>query len=297
MNRQPLKMNSGSAQTTIGAISSDGLTLPAEQETMTQATTDSVSVNRWTPQASTAADDLLAEEVAVALCYNGTCHLVMMASPSDLADFALGFSLSEGILQSPDELYDLSINPCAEGIEVNLTISTRRAQVLKQQKRNLTGRTGCGLCGADSLKHAIRPVSRITPQAPISDAAIQRAVAQLDANQPLQQQTGAVHGAAWCNAEGEIVQLKEDVGRHNAMDKLIGSLVHSNSDFSQGFLLISSRASYEIVHKAAAIGIGNLVAVSAPTALAIRLAKQANINVTGFARNNRHVRYSQAQQD
>lgn len=282
-------------QPTVEVICDETERPAVNQPSVTTPTTDSVSVNRWTPQACTATDDQLAEEVAVALCYNGICHLVMMASPCDLADFALGFSLSEGILQSPDELYDLSITASADGIEVNLTISTRRAQALKQQKRNLTGRTGCGLCGTDSLKHAIRPVSRISPQAPISDEAIQRAVAQLDDNQPIQQQTGAVHGAAWCNIEGDIVQLKEDVGRHNAMDKLIGSLVNSNSDFSQGFLLISSRASYEIVHKAAAIGIGNLVAVSAPTALAIRLAKQANISVIGFARNNRHVRYCQSQ--
>ncbi|MFT6916395.1 MAG: FdhD protein [Motiliproteus sp.] len=234
----------------------------------------------------------MAEEVPIALCYNGISHAVMMASPCDLEEFALGFSLSEEIVEQPQQLYSIEIIPRTEGIEINLQVSARQEQLLKQRQRNLTGRTGCGLCGGDSLSTAIRPVKAVTHAPNLSDAAVQQSIAQLQAHQPLQALTGAVHGAAWCSLEGEILQLREDVGRHNALDKLIGALVGMQTDLSQGFLLISSRASYELIHKAASVGIGNLVAVSAPTALAIRLAEQAGIQVIGFAREGRHVRYT-----
>lgn len=258
-------------------------------------TSGSVSVSRWHDEAVSAAIDTLAEEIPVALCYNGISHMVMMASPCELEDFALGFSLSEGILEHPDELYSIEIRPRAEGIEIDLSIAARREQGLNQRKRNLTGRTGCGLCGTDSLQGAIRPVNRVASSPAPSDAAVQRAISQLQDQQPLQAITGAVHGAAWCSPEGNIQYLREDVGRHNALDKLIGTLVRTGTDRRDGFLLMSSRASYEIVHKAAAVGIGNLVAVSAPTALAIRMASQAGVNVIGFARAGRHVRYNAPQ--
>ncbi len=253
--------------------------------------TDSQEVQRWQSGSLSATQDMLIEETPVALCYNGISHLVMMVSPVDLEDFALGFSLSEGILESADELFQLDRRSLPEGIELNLTIAARRQNALQQGKRNLTGRTGCGLCGTDSLQNAIRPVNRVKPSPGPVDTAIQRATAQLAAHQPLHALTGAVHGAAWCSLEGEILLLREDVGRHNALDKLIGALARSNTDYSRGFLLMSSRASYEIVHKAAAAGIGHLVAVSAPTALAIRVANQAGISVTGFARKGSHVHY------
>ncbi|MEH6627530.1 MAG: formate dehydrogenase accessory sulfurtransferase FdhD [Motiliproteus sp.] len=256
------------------------------------ATKQPVSVTRWRADGIEVTADQLAVETPVALCYNGICHLVMMLSPQDLDDFALGFSITEGIIESPQELHQLDFNSSAEGIEINLSIAARRERGLKQRKRNLTGRTGCGLCGTDSLQQAIRPVNPVISTESPSDVAVQQAVAQLDRHQPLQQLTGAVHGAAWCNLEGEILCIREDVGRHNALDKLIGALLCAEVDLSEGFVLISSRASYEMVHKVAAVGIANLVAVSAPTALAIKLAKEAGVNVIAFAREGSHVRYT-----
>ncbi|UTW13153.1 formate dehydrogenase accessory sulfurtransferase FdhD [Marinobacterium rhizophilum] len=236
------------------------------------------------------ATDCIAEEVPVALVFNGISHAVMMASPSDLDDFALGFSLTEGILQHPDELYDIEVVQEARGISVQMQISAQRLAQLKQARRNLTGRTGCGLCGTESLEQAIRPIARV--QAPkLSDQAIQRALADLQQHQPLQGLTGASHGAAWCNADGEILLAREDVGRHNALDKLIGALIKARLPLENGFALVSSRASYEMVQKSCSAGIGALVAVSAPTALAIEQAQQAGLMLVGFARPGRHVIY------
>ncbi|MFC6672156.1 formate dehydrogenase accessory sulfurtransferase FdhD [Marinobacterium aestuariivivens] len=238
------------------------------------------------------AEDCIAVEVPVALVYNGISHAVMMATPADLEDFALGFSLTEGILRSPDELYDLEVREEAAGIAVQLEISAQRLAELKQRRRNLAGRTGCGLCGTESLSQAIRPVAAV--QAPhIGDDAIQRALAELQRHQPLQQDTGATHGAAWCGFDGRIRLAREDVGRHNALDKLIGALVRDGVDLSRGFALVSSRASYEMVQKSCSAGIGCLVAVSAPTSLAIEQAREAGLLLVGFARSGRHLIYNQ----
>ncbi len=252
----------------------------------------SVSVSRWEQGDLSLADDKVAEEVAVALVYNGISHVVMMTSPNDLKDFALGFSMTEGILTSADELYDIELQQHDAGVEVRLNIASQRMMQLKQQRRNLTGRTGCGLCGAESLEQAVRPIKVLNSPNTISDEAIQNAVVKLEDNQPQQALTGACHGAAWCNHQGEILMVREDVGRHNALDKLIGSLIREGIDMQQGFVLISSRASYEIVQKVTAVGIGTLVAVSAPTGLALRLARNAGLQLVGFARPKRHVRYS-----
>lgn len=243
----------------------------------------------------------IAEETAVALVYNGISHVVMMATPADLAELALGFSLSEGIITDPLEISEIEICPQPLGIEVNITISSRAMWQLKQQRRNITGRTGCGLCGAESLQQAMRaraptaatPVT--TSAGSISDAAIQQAVAQLHQYQPLQQLTGAVHGAAWCDNQGNIIVTKEDIGRHNALDKLIGALLTGSApapDLKAGFAFVSSRASYEMVTKASSAGISMLVAVSAPTSMAISLARQHGLTLVGFARNGRHTFYT-----
>lgn len=240
--------------------------------------------------------DLVAEEVPVAMVYNGISHAVMMATPADLEDFALGFSLTEGIIQNPAELFDLELDWQAEGVTVAMRINGERLSALKQQRRNMTGRTGCGLCGTESLEQAIRPIPRVPPQVAITDVAIQRAIDGLKAHQPLQAKTGATHAAAWCAADGAILAVREDVGRHNALDKLIGSQQRTGRGllpgFNQGFALISSRASFEMVQKSAAVGIGCLVAVSAPTALAIREAQKAGMTLVGFARPGRHVIYN-----
>ena len=235
-------------------------------------------------------EDTLAQEVPVALVYNGISHAVMMASPSELEDLALGFSLTEGILAHPHECYDLELREEAQGLAVHLTIATQRLAELKQRRRSLTGRTGCGLCGTEALEQAIRPIPAVTaPQ--LDDAAIQHALGELAAYQPLKAATGAVHGAAWCDLHGRIQRLREDVGRHNALDKLIGSLARDAAPLAEGFVLVSSRASYEMVHKCASAGIGALVAVSAATALAVEQARTAGLLLAGFARPGRHLIY------
>lgn len=249
-------------------------------------------VERWQQGTLEQASDEVAEETAVALTYNGISHVVMMASPNNLEDFALGFSLSEGILSDPNELYDTELTRHCDGIEISMTIATQRVAAMKQRRKNLTGRTGCGLCGAETLQQAIRPANRVLGVEQIDHQAIQQAVAQLCERQPLQSLTGAFHGAAWCNRSGEIQLIREDVGRHNALDKLIGAMSRSSLDANEGFVLVTSRASYEMVQKTTAAGISLLAAVSAPTALAIKLAEAAGLTLIGFARSQRHVVYT-----
>ena len=252
------------------------------------------SVTRWNSNGeSTIEQDFIAVEAAVALSYNGISHAVMMATPADLEDFALGFSLTEGILHSPSELYDLDVEKRSEGTEVLMNISAQRITELKQRRRNLTGRTGCGLCGTESLSEAIKPVKTISGLTDITDEAIQNAVNSLHQYQTLQNLCGAVHGAAWCNSSGEIQFIREDVGRHNALDKLIGAIHRQSIDSSDGFVFVTSRASYEMVQKTSSQGIGALAAVSAPTSLAIDLAKDSGLKLFGFSRPGRHVRYTQ----
>ena len=186
------------------------------------------------------------------------------------------------------------------GIEIAMEISAERFAALKTARRNMTGRTGCGLCGAESLEQAIRQPEPVSSTQQFSHQAIENALRQLKANQPLQALTGAVHGAAWCDNTGNIELLREDVGRHNALDKLYGALCRSERGEKKSlggshFVLISSRASYEMVIKAAAMGVEMLVAVSAPTRLAIELAERVNMTLVGFARPGRHMVYTHAQ--
>ncbi|MEG3079324.1 formate dehydrogenase accessory sulfurtransferase FdhD [Halomonas sp. 5021] len=263
-------------------------TAPAPQSAlMRQQVEVHRGTNGWYADAQ---GDLLALERPVALVYNGISHAVMMASPTDLEEFALGFSLSEGILADVTECYDLDIHEAPQGFTVHLTIASQRMAELKQRRRSLTGRTGCGLCGTEALEQAIRPIPHVVAP-PVSDGAIQRALQELAAHQPLQAATGASHGAAWCNAQGRIQRLCEDVGRHNALDKLIGALAREASPLDEGFALVTSRASYEMVHKCASAGIGALVAVSAATALAVEQAQASGLLLAGFARPGRHLIY------
>lgn len=240
--------------------------------------------------------DVVAEEMPVAMVYNGISHAVMMATPADLEDFALGFSLTETIIHSPDELYDLELIHGPDGVTAEMTIASERLFALKEQRRNMAGRTGCGLCGTESLEHAIRTLPRLGPHPAISDAAIQSAVNDLKHHQPLQAETGATHAAAWCDVDGTILAVREDVGRHNALDKLVGHHLRSGGNFARGFALISSRGSFEMVQKSATVGIGCLAAVSAPTGLAIREARKANMTLIGFARPGRHVVYDRGEE-
>jgi len=238
--------------------------------------------------------DWVAEEVPVAMVYNGVSHAVMMASPCDLEDFALGFSISEGILEKPEQLFSIEIKPTPDGVEIDMHIAGDCYARLREQRRNMVGRTGCGLCGTESLAHVARAIARVLAQPLPADEAVQAALHSLKNHQPLQLQTGATHGAAWCDSSGRIVQAREDVGRHNALDKLIGARLREggNQAFDTGFALISSRASFEMVQKSASVGISTLVAVSAPTALAIREARESGMNLIGFARPGRHVIYA-----
>lgn len=230
-------------------------------------------------------------ECAVALCYNGISYAVMMTTPADLEDFALGFSLSEGILERPEELHHIEIKRRPNGIEIGMDIAGRALSRLKERRRLLTGRSGCGLCGIESLQQLEPPLRRVESAVTISHGAIQRALKRLPEKQRLQAETGASHAAAWCYPSGEIAYLREDVGRHNALDKMIGrhQRVASHCD---GFALVTSRASYEMVLKSASIGLSILVAVSAPTTLAVEYARRTGVTLVGFARAGRHEIYS-----
>jgi formate dehydrogenase accessory protein FdhD len=228
----------------------------------------------------------IAAEVPVALAYNGVSHVVMMATPSNLADFALGFSVSEGILADSTELLDLEIEEGQTGIRVSMTITRARFAGLSQRRRNLTGRTGCGLCGVDDLTQVARPLPRVGTGVKIGVGAIHQALNALPAWQPANKETGAVHAAAWATPTGKIALVREDVGRHNALDKLIGAIERGHIDPEAGFAVITSRCSFEMVQKAASMRIPILVAISAPTTMALRIAEQTGITLVALARSD-----------
>lgn len=252
-------------------------------------------VERRTGDGLERAMDLVAEEVPVALSYNGVSYAVMLATPHDLEDFAAGFSLSEAIVEAIDELHDLQITRREDGIAVDIAIPPARFFKLRERRRNLTGRTGCGICGTESLAQAIRRPLPVSSTLSVSPEAIHRALAELGRLQTLNSATGAVHAAAWASAAGAVSVLREDVGRHNALDKLIGALAWKRSGFAEGFAVITSRASYEMVQKAATVGIAFVAAISAPTGLAIRLARETGVTLVGFARHHNHVIYAHSQ--
>lgn len=239
--------------------------------------------------------DEVAEEVPVALLYNGRPHVVMLATPLDLEDFALGFSLTEGIVAAASELQSVRVLNRAEGIEVRIRIPEQCCDRLSDRERNLAGRTGCGLCGTASLRQAVRHPVPVNSPLRVSSSDLHRALDELPEHQPLNRLTGAVHAAAWVLPGRGIQSVREDVGRHNALDKLIGSLVRAQVDRGTGFVIVTSRASYEMVQKCAAAGIGLMAAISAPTGLAIRLAEEAQVTLIGFARRGLHTVYAHAQ--
>ncbi|MDH3903688.1 MAG: formate dehydrogenase accessory sulfurtransferase FdhD [Xanthomonadales bacterium] len=251
-----------------------------------------VPVINWVNGVRRNCDDEVAAEVPVALSYNKQSHVVMMVTPTALDDFGVGFSLTEGIIDQVADILDVSVIERENGLEVAMKVNEDIFARLAGQRRNLTGRTGCGLCGAESLDQAMRKPAVVNTSVSVSAAALQAAILSLNAHQPLQVVTGAVHGAAWCSNSGEILTLREDVGRHNALDKLIGFLSRKCFDPSTGFVLVSSRASYEMVYKAAAVGMEVLVSVSAPTALAIDFAHRSGVTLVGFARPGRHNVYT-----
>ncbi len=255
-----------------------------------------VPVNHWQQdkpgQADASVDDHIASEVPVALTYNRVSHVVMMATPSDLEDFGVGFSMTEGLVGCPEDLLSIRVLPREGGVELAMTITEPWFDRLATQRRNMAGRTGCGLCGAENIEQALRQPAPVGQSIEVDHAALQRAVFGLDLHQPLQAETGATHGAAWCGLDGKILLLREDVGRHNALDKLIGCLFRQGFEPSSGFVLVSSRASYEMVYKTAAAGIELIVAVSAPTTLAVEFAERSGVTLVGFARPGRHNVYT-----
>jgi FdhD protein len=238
--------------------------------------------------------DTLAEEVPIALEFNGVAHAVMLATPQDLEDFALGFALSEGIVDRPAEVFGMEVVEGCDGLTVQLEIASGCFARLKEKRRNLTGRTGCGLCGTESLAHAVRPLPPLANQQRLHANAIRSALTELPPYQSLQQSTGATHAAAWCDNSGAIRLLREDVGRHNALDKLIGAVLRAGRTERDGFVLVTSRASMEMVQKTVIAGFSSLVAISAPTRLAVELAEAAGLCLVGFARPERWVAYSHA---
>ncbi len=252
---------------------------------------------RLTAHGSESLDEIVAEERAVALVYNGISHAVMMATPCDLEDFARGFSLTERIIDKVSEIYDIEVEDIGiesggRGIEVRLEISAQRMVALQERRRSLVGRTGCGLCGVDSLEAALRPVPPLQAVGVVSRAAIERAMALLPGLQRINKLNGATHAAGWAAADGTLVVVREDVGRHNALDKLGGALAASGVAEAGGFVVVTSRCSYEMVQKAAALGAVAIAAVSAPTSLAIETAEHAGITLVAFVRDDRLTVYT-----
>ena len=237
-------------------------------------------------------NDAVAEEIPVAFIYNERPHAVMLATPADYEDFALGFSLSEAIIAEAGEFAGVEVVPALAGIELRITIPEVRSAVLDQRVRQLTGRTGCGLCGAQTLEAAVRHPPPVAEPSPFTESALQRALRNLQGRQTVNAATGATHAAAWANSDGEVSLVREDVGRHNALDKLIGAMQRERIDPREGFVVVTSRASYEMVMKSATVGIGILAAISAPTALAIALAEESNLTLICFARKQGHVVYT-----
>ncbi len=252
-------------------------------------------VRRWQGAAYDPALDQVAEEVPLALMYNGIPYAVMLTTPNDIKDFVTGFSLTEEIVLNIDEIISLNIQQRENGIEVHTTIPANRAKALKYRTRNIAGCTGCGLCGTTSLDGAIRKPGMLGEGVSISTSTIHRGLDSIKQLQSLNNITGAVHAAVWLDQSGDPVLIREDVGRHNALDKLIGALKILNTDLDNGFLIVTSRASFEMVQKAALSGISLIVAISAPTALAIKLAHDCGLTLVGFARDHSHVLYSNPQ--
>ncbi len=236
-------------------------------------------------------EEVVAEEVPVALVYNGVPHAVMMATPEDLEDFALGFSMTEELVTAPSEVLGLVVERYSLGIEVQVVVTETRAAAIASRARSLTGRTGCGICGSATIEGVLKQLHPVSAGAIIAPDAIRRAMAELAARQPLNQRTGTVHAAGWATLEGAVQLVREDVGRHNALDKLVGAIVRADRR-PEGFVVVTSRASFEMVQKATVLGSPLLAAISGPTGLAVRVAEQAGMTLVGFARGDRMTSYT-----
>lgn len=261
-------------------------------------------VSRESDAVSQPVTDQVAEETAVAVTFNGITHAVMMASPSNLHDFVIGFAITEGIIDQPQDIHSIDIETGKQGIAIQTRIPAALVKRLAARQRSLAGRAGCGICGLTDIAAAVPKLSALKPQAAPNHAAVDKAAHAIQAQQVLQQACGGIHGAALCNRSGELLLVREDVGRHNALDKLIGAAFQAaqtrtndsapkfDSPFAEGdFILMSSRASHELINKCVVVGIGSLVTLSAATSLAIDVASQTRLNLIGFVRGHRQLVY------
>jgi FdhD protein len=264
----------------------------AVQDELPQAGYIDVQVTRHTALARVQCEDRVAQEWPVALVFNGVSHAVMMATPRDLEAMAVGFAMTEGLIVGRQEILDVEVVLHRRSAEVQLTVSHRASAQLRVRRRSLAGRTGCGVCGIESLALLDLTPERVEGRAPPPDrAAIARAAAELPGHQALTDLTGALHAAAWCATTGEVMMAVEDVGRHNALDKLVGQRAMQGLPLDEGFVFLSSRGSHELVRKAARVGIPMLATVSAPTSLAIEMAREAGMGLASFCRAGGFVDY------
>jgi FdhD protein len=247
---------------------------------------------RWTREGSEAISETITEEIPVAIVYNGVPHVVMMATPQDLEDFALGFSYTEELIRTRQDFVGIEVVRYSQGIELQVTVAPDCMAEIESRTRKLTGRTGCGICGAESFSAVMKQPHRVPAAPRYRLAAIHRAIEGLQAGQLLNAVTGAVHAAGWARADGTVELVREDVGRHNALDKLIGALLARGADPASGFVVITSRASFEMVQKTTAFGAPLLAAISGPTGLAVRVAREAGLTLLGFARGDRATVYT-----
>ncbi|WP_137045510.1 formate dehydrogenase accessory sulfurtransferase FdhD [Pseudolabrys sp. FHR47] len=238
----------------------------------------------WRGGRFTPGERVIAEEAAVAFTYNGTSYAVMMATPQDLEEFAVGFSVTEGIVASPGEIEALEIVELEAGIELRMRLAEPRGGAFASRRRYLAGPTGCGLCGIEQLEEAMRPLPAVAGNVSFTPRDIMRATSAIENLQHINRETRSVHGAAFYRPADDSVVLLEDVGRHNALDKLCGAMLHANIDPQSGFAVVTSRLSIEMIQKAATAGIPMMVAVSAPTALAVRAAESCGMTLTAVAR-------------
>jgi FdhD protein len=235
---------------------------------------------------------MVAEETPVTVAYNGAAHAVMMATPADLEDFAVGFSLTEGLVESAAQIMAITVVRYSRGIELQLDVPAEVAAGAGTRSRRLSGRTGCGICGTESVDQVLRELPSVASSARFTAEAVGRAMRELAARQPLNATTGAVHAAGWARSDGSLALVREDVGRHNALDKLVGAIVRTGEEPDDGFVVVTSRGSFELVQKTAILGAPLLAAVSAPTALAIRVAESVGLTLAGFARDDRVTLYT-----
>ncbi len=252
-------------------------------------------VERRTPRGIQSTDDIVACEVPIALHVNATPFAVLMATPCDLEDLTLGFALSEQIIGDASELHIDGIEESLDGIAIHVCIPKARADALAMRSRNLPGYGGCGICGSASIDGVLRVPAQVASPGSIDEAALHRALDALHQQQPLNAGTGATHAAAFADAHGALQLVREDVGRHNALDKLIGAMSFAGIDPATGFAITTSRASFELAMKAAQVGIPLLAAISAPTTLAIALAQSTGLGLVGFARDGQCVVYAHPQ--